>query len=71
MSDLSLTGPYEVQLLDSVAPAFQSWFAVEYSSCFVSVMNLDLYVHCFDSLMSRGPSLGLNNFYVFMNRSRT
>ena len=23
----------------SVAPAFQSWFAVEYSSCFISVMN--------------------------------
>ena len=32
----------------SVAPAFQSWFAVEYSSCFISVMNLDLYVRCFD-----------------------
>ena len=28
----------------SVAPAFQSWFAVEYSPCFISVMNLDLYV---------------------------
>ena len=24
----------------SAAPAFQSWFAVEYSSCFISVMNL-------------------------------
>ena len=31
----------------SVAPAFQSWFAVGYSSCFISVMNLDLYVRCF------------------------
>ena len=35
----------------SVTPAFQSWFAVEYSSCFISVMNLDLYVRCFDSLI--------------------
>ena len=43
---------------------FQSWFAVEYSSCFISVMNLNLYVRCFDSLMSRGPSRGPNNFYV-------
>ena len=51
----------------SVAPAFQSWFDVEYSSSFISVMNLDLYVRCFDSLMSRGPSRGPNNFYVYMN----
>ena len=55
----------------SVAPAFQSWFAVEYSSCFNSVMNLDLYVCCFESLMSRGPSRGPNNFYVYMNQNRT
>ena len=55
----------------SVAPAFQSWFAVEYSSCFISVMNLDLYVRCFDSLMSRGPSRGPNNLYVYMNHNRT
>ena len=48
----------------SVAPAFQSWFAIEYSSCFIPVMNLDLYVRCFDSLMSRGPSRG-PNFYVY------
>ena len=27
-------------------------------------MNLDLYVRCFDSLMSRGPSRGPNIFYV-------
>ena len=31
----------------------QNWFAIEYSSYFISVMNLDLYVRCFDSLMSR------------------
>ena len=49
----------------SVAPAFQSWFAVEYSSCFITLMNLDLYVRFFDSLMSRGPSRGPNNFYVY------
>ena len=30
----------------SVVPAFQSWFAVEYSSCFISVRNHDLYVRC-------------------------
>ena len=44
----------------------QSWFAVEYSSCFISVMNLDLYVRLFDSLLSRGPSRGPNNFYVYI-----
>ena len=54
----------------SVSSAFQSWFAVDYSSCFISVMNLDLYVLCFDSLMSRGCSRG-PNFYVYMNHSRT
>ena len=71
--DLSLVGPTGVQLLDFVAPAFQSWFAVEYSSCFISVMNLDLhvYVHCFDSSMNRGPSRGPNNLFVYMNHSRT
>ena len=36
-------------IMDFVAPAFQSWFAVEYPSCFISVMN-PLYVRCFDSL---------------------
>ena len=54
-----------------VAPAFQSWFAIEYSSCFISVMNLGLYVRCFDSLMSRGPSRGPNTVYVYKNRNRT
>ena len=52
-----------------VGPA--SGLAVEYSSCFISVMNLDLYVHRFDSLMSRSPSRGPNNLYVYMNHSRT
>ena len=55
----------------SFAPAFQIWFAVEYSSCFISVMNLDLYVRCFDSLMTRCSSRGPNNFYVYMNHNRT
>ena len=31
---------------------------------------LILYVRCFDSLISRGPSRGPNNFYVYMNHSR-
>ena len=30
-------------------------------------MNLDLYARCFDSLMSRGPSHGPNNFYVYIS----
>ena len=47
------------------------WFAVEYSSCFISVTNLDLYVRCFDSLMGRGPSRGPNKFYVYPNHNRT
>ena len=34
-------------------------------------MNLDLYVRCFDSLMSRGPSRGPNNFFVYINHSKT
>ena len=37
--------------------AFQSWFAIEYLSCFISVMGLDLYVHCFNSLKCRGSSI--------------
>ena len=61
------SGPPGFNCLTSVAPAFQSWFAVEYSSCFISVMNLDLYVRCFDSLLSRDPSHRLNNLYVYMN----
>ena len=36
--------PTGVYCWNSVAPALQSWFAVQYSSCFISVMNLDLYV---------------------------
>ena len=51
-------------------PCLQSLFAVEYSFCFISVMNLDLYGRCFDPLMSRSPSRG-PNFYVYMNQSRT
>ena len=35
------------------------------------MMNLDLYVRCFDSLMSISPSRGLNNFHVYTNHSRT
>ena len=63
------SSPPGFNCLTSVAPA--SGLAVEYSSCFISVMNLDLYVHCFDSLMSRSPSRGKNNLYMYMNRSRT
>ena len=63
------SGPSGFNCWTSVAPAFQSWFAVEYSSCFISVMNLDLYVRCFDSLMSKDPSRGPNNFYVYTNHS--
>ena len=55
--------------LTYVAPA--TGLAVKYSSCFISVMNLDLYVHCFESLMSSSPSRGPNNLYVYMNFSRT
>ena len=61
-------GPPGFKCLISVATA--SDLAAEYSSCFISVMNLDLYVHCFDSLMSRSPSHGSNYLYVHMNHSR-
>ena len=61
-------GPPGFNCWTSVAPAFKSWFAVEYSSCFISVINLD--VRCFDSLMSRGPSRGPNNLCVYMNHNR-
>ena len=59
------SGPPGFDCWTSVAPAFQTWsgrcselvlllfrvgLAVEYSSCFISVMNLNLYVHCFDAL---------------------
>ena len=69
--DLSLVGPTGFNCWTSVAPAFQSWFAVEYWSYFISVINLDLYVRCFDSLMCRGPSQGPNKFYVYVNHNRT
>ena len=46
--DLSLVGPAGVQLWFNcwtfVLPTFQSWFAVEYSSCFISVMDLCFYM---------------------------
>ena len=35
-----------------------------FSSCFISLMDFDLYVRCFDSLMNIDPSRGPNNFYV-------
>ena len=57
------SGPTGFNCWTSVVPTFQR-FAVEYSFCFISVINLDLYVRCFDSLMNRGPSRGPNNFYV-------
>ena len=41
------------------------YFAVEYSSCFISVMIL------FHTLMRKGPSREPNNFYVYMNHGRT
>ena len=31
---------------------FSVGLAVEYSSCFISVLNLDFYVSCFNALMS-------------------
>ena len=34
-------------------------------------LNLDLYVHYFDSLMSRSPLRGPNNLYVSVSHSRT
>ena len=44
---------------------FSVGLAVEYSSCFISVLNMDLYVRCFDALMSRSPLRGPNNSYVY------
>ena len=70
---MTISGPPGFNSLTFVAPA--SGFVVEYSSCFISVSNLDLYVtsyiHCFDSLMSRSPSRGPNNLYVNMDHSIT
>ena len=64
------SGPPGFNCWTSVAPPFRGWFAVGCSSCFDSVMNLGLYVRCFDSLIRRGPSRGPNNFYVYMNHNR-
>ena len=55
----------------SVAPMFRSWFAVECSSCFIAVVNIDSYVRCFDSLVTGGSSRGPSNFYVYVSHSRT
>ena len=32
---------------------FSVGLAIEYSSCFISVLNLDLYVCCFDTLVRK------------------
>ena len=40
---------------------FNVGLAVEYSSFFISVLNLDLYFCCFDASMLRGP----NSLYVY------
>ena len=53
--------------LTFVAPA--SDLAAENSSCFISVINRDLYVHCLDSLMSGSPSRRQNILYVYRNHS--
>ena len=48
-----MSGPQVFNCWLSVDPAFQCFDpAVEYSSCFISVLNLDLYVCCFDALKS-------------------
>ena len=43
---------------------FSVGFTVEYSSCFISVLNFDLSVCCFDAQMSRSLSCGPNILYV-------
>ena len=58
---LSLVGPTEVHLLDLLLQRFSVDLAVEYSS----MLKLDLYVCCFDSLTSWSPSRRSNNFYVY------
>ena len=67
------SGPPGFTCWTSVAPESRSRFGVEYSFCFISVMNLYLhvYVRWFDSLMNRGPSRGANDFYMYMNHIRT
>ena len=45
---------------------FSVCLAVEYSSCFISVLNLDLFVCSLDALMGRNPSYGSDNLmYVY------
>ena len=39
---------YDLALKFNTGLKCQSWFAVKYSSPFISVMNLDLNVRCFD-----------------------
>ena len=56
----SFMGPPGFNCWTSVAPAFQSWLADEYSSCFISVTNLDLYVRWFESLCP--PPTGRGHF---------
>ena len=41
------SGPPGFNFWTSVSLAFQSLYAVEYSSCFISVMILDLYARCY------------------------
>ena len=47
---------------------FRVGLTVEYSSCFILLMNLNLYVHCFDTLMNGGPSRGPNKCYIYDSR---
>ena len=51
-------------ILSLFSPGFNCWTSV-IPACFSSVLNLDLYVCCFDSLMSSSPSGEPNNLYVF------
>ena len=51
-------------ILSLFSPGFNCWTSVV-PACFTSVLNLDLYVCCVDSLMSRSPSGEPNNLNVF------
>ena len=44
---------------------FSMGLAAEYPSCFISALNFDIYVCCFDAWMSRNPSHGPNNVHVY------
>ena len=44
---------------------FNIGLTIEYSSWFISVLNLYLYVWCFCAFMSRSPSRGPNNLCVY------